>query len=66
MKSWEQVLTTIQVCLGDYTNYGYIYSLSNHVARDLQWICDDASIENEKVFVDDPSLLNLVYPCFSE
>ena len=66
MKSWEQVLTTIQVCLGDYTNYGYIYSLSNRVARDLQWICDDASIENEKVFVDDPSLLNLVYPCFSE
>lgn len=66
MKSWEQVLTTIQVCLGDYTNYGYIYSLSNRIAIDLQWICDDAAAENEKVFVDDSSLLNLVYPCFSE
>lgn len=65
-KSWEQVCTTIQICLGDYTNYGYLYSLSNRVATDLQWVCDDAPQENEQVFADDPSLLNLVYPCFSE
>lgn len=66
MTSWEQVLTTIQVCLGDYTNYGYLYALSNRVAADLQWACDDAAAEHTQVFVDDPSLLNLVYPCFSE
>ena len=65
VKSWEQVLTTIQVCMGDYTNYGYLYSLSNRVATDLQWICDDATIKQEKMFEYDPSFLNLVYPCFS-
>lgn len=66
IKSWEQVFTTIQICLGDYTNYGYLYALSNRVATDLQWACDDAPQENERVFADDPSLLNLVYPCFTE
>lgn len=65
-ESWKQVLTTIQVCLGDYTNYGYLYALSNRIATDLQWICDDAPLKNEKVFVDNPSLLNLVFPCFNE
>ena len=65
-KSWEQVLTTIQVCLGDYTNYGYLYALSNRIATALQWICDDTPLKNGEVFVDVPNLLNLVYPCFSE
>lgn len=64
-KSWEQVFTTIQVCLGDYTNYGYLYALSNRIASDLRWICDDVPVANEQVLAADPSLLNLVYPCFS-
>ena len=66
MKSWEQVLTTIQVCKGDYTNYGYLYALSNYVAEDLKWICDDSVEKNAKMFVEDSVFLNLVYPCFAE
>lgn len=66
MKSWEQVLTTIQVCRGDYTNYGYLYALSNYVAEDLKWICDDSSVKSTNVFVEDSAFLNLVYPCFAE
>ena len=66
MKSWEQVLTTIQVCKGDYINYGYLYALSNQVAEELKWTCDDVTVENAKVFEEDSSLLNLVYPCFAE
>lgn len=66
MKTWKQVLTTIQVCKGDYTNYGYLYALSNRIAEELKWSCDDAIVEDEMVFVKDSSLLNLVYPCFAE
>lgn len=66
MKTWEQALTTIQACKGDYTNYGYLYALSNRVAEELKWSCDDAIVENEIVFVNDSSFLNLVYPCFAE
>lgn len=66
MNTWEQVLTTVQVCLGDYTNYGYLYALSNHVAKELQWTCDNITVASIEVFANDPSLLNLVYPCFSE
>lgn len=65
-KSWEQVFTTIQVCLGDYTNYGYLYALSDRVASDLKWSREDVLVENTQILADDPSLLNLVYPCFSE
>ena len=66
MKTWEQILTTIQVCKGDYTNYGYLYALSNQVAEELKWTCDDVTVKNAKVFEEDSSLLNLVYPCFAE
>ncbi len=66
VESWEQVLTTIQVSLGDYTNYGYLYALANDVAEELGWETD-AGISNV-IDVDNlkeyPSLLNLVYPCF--
>lgn len=60
--SWEQVLTTLQAALGDYTNYGYLYALADLTAGELGW-------EQEKVSGAGQltgSLLNLVYPCFDE
>lgn len=66
VKSWEQVLTTIQACMGDYTNYGYLYALSNRIATDLLWTCDNIPSEKDEMLLDEPILLNLVYPCFSE
>lgn len=66
INTWGQVLTTIQVCYGDYTNYGYLYALANQVAADLKWNCDEVSVGSADAFVADTSLLNLVYPCFSE
>ena len=61
--TWEQVLTTIQASCGDYTNYGWLYALSNDTAAELDWSQDS--------FVDEGTpeigaLVNLVYPCFSE
>lgn len=63
---WEQVLTTLQLCYGDYTNYGYLYALANHVAGQLKGDKEETSALSETIFRDDPSLLNLVFPCFSE
>ncbi len=65
-QSWRQVFTVVQACLGDYTNYGYLYALSNHIAAQIGWACDETPAADEAVFADDPSLINLVYPCFSE
>lgn len=56
----------VQACLGDYTNYGYLYALSNHIAAQIGWACDETPAADDAVFADDPSLISLVYPCFSE
>lgn len=66
IKSWEQVLTTIQVSFGDYTNYGYLYALANHIAEDLEWQQDAVDEVSADGIVNDSSLLNLVYTCFDE
>ena len=63
-KSWEQVLTTVQLALGDYTNYGYLYALSDRLAEELSWRRDE--IAETDAELSDDSLLNLVYPCFDE
>ena len=62
--SWEQALTTLQLALGDYTNYGYLYALSDLLASELGWQQDEATDTN--AVITDGSLLNLVYPCFDE
>lgn len=59
---WEQILTTLQAVLGDYTNYGYLYALANHTAGELGWVQE----ETAAAVITDPALLNLVYPCFDE
>ena len=62
-ETWEQVLTTLQAALGDYTNYGYLYALADEIAGELDWQRD--AVESDG-FLEDSSLLNLVYPCFDE
>ncbi|MBR5342529.1 MAG: hypothetical protein IK149_01380 [Oscillospiraceae bacterium] len=61
-KSWQQALTTVQLARGDYSNYGWLYALSDHLAWDLGWTRDETS-ETDNGIVDG-TLLNLVYPCF--
>ena len=61
MNGWRQALTTLQLALGDYTNYGYLYALADDLAAELGWRRDEAA---EAGALRDPVLLNLVYPCF--
>ena len=64
--TWQQVLTTLQAVLGDFVNYGYVYALSEHVCTALGWQADKATELEPDRFSRQPSLLNLVYPCFAE
>ena len=62
----EQVELALEVLLGEYTNYGYIYALSQHICTQLSWQ-NEANVEIDiNVLKNDPYLLNLSYPCFSE
>lgn len=63
VQSWEQILTTVQTVMGDYTNYGYLYALANHIAGELGWSQDSTPSESA---IATPELLNLVYTCFDE
>ncbi len=65
-KSIWQVCLTVQAILGEYTNYGYVYALSNHIADELGWQKADVGEVDEAIFNNAPELLNLVYPCFTE
>ena len=66
VKTWEQVLTTIQLSMGDYTNYGYLYALANYTAKELGWKTDTESTSDVQTLSENTELLNLVYPCFNE
>lgn len=61
-QTWEQALTTVQAACGDYTNYGWLYALSNDIAGELGWTQDPILDQGT---LDKGALLNLVYPCFS-
>ena len=63
-ESWEQALTTVQLVLGDYTNYGYLYALADCLAGELSWRQDDSVAAGAGLI--DGTLLNLVFPCFTE
>lgn len=62
--SWKQALTTVQLALGDYTNYGYLYALADSLSDELCWLRDDEANPNEQLI--DGVLVNLAYPCFDE
>ncbi|MBQ5977059.1 MAG: hypothetical protein IJL51_02890 [Oscillospiraceae bacterium] len=63
LNSWQQALTTLQLALGDYANYGYLYALADRLTAELGWQRDEAA---EAGPLPDAALLNLVYPCFDE
>lgn len=68
-KSYRQVLITLQTLWGEYTDYGYLYAVSNAVAADLGWQTDTTEYAEqstlETFFVENPEALNLLYPCFA-
>ncbi len=62
----EQILLTLQAIVGEYTNFGYLFALSDHIASKLGWQKNKFDSADPSVFQNKPILLNLVYPCFSE
>ncbi|MBQ2603263.1 MAG: hypothetical protein II583_07645 [Oscillospiraceae bacterium] len=66
--TWRQALVTVQLLEGDVVNYGWAYARADALARELGWKTDsfDAPEDMDGVFIDDPGMLNLVYPCFIE
>ena len=63
-RSWRQALTTVQLALGDYSNYGYLYALADRLTEALGWLRDGAA-EPDAARID-AVLLNLSFPCFDE
>ena len=68
-KSYRQVLITLQTLWDDYTDYGYLYALSNAIAEHLGWQTDTVEEVDQAAlnsfFTDNPAALNLLYPCFT-
>ena len=69
IRSWQQVLVTLQTVWGDYTDYGYLFALSNAIAEELEWKTDDIPAynnnETDLFFVENPAVVNLLYPTFT-
>ena len=69
LKSWQQVLVTLQGIFGDYIDYGYAYALSNTIARELGWETDIISTidgkELDTFFFENPKAIQLLYPTFT-
>lgn len=68
-KSYQQVLITLQTLWGDYTDYGYLYAISNAIAAHLDWQTDTTEEAEQTTldifFSENPDALNLLYPCFT-
>ena len=69
LKSWQQVLATLQGMFGDYTDYGYVYALSNTIAMELGWKTDIIPTIGRKdldtFFAKNPDAIQLLYPSFT-
>ncbi len=69
VKSWKQVLVTLQTIWGDYTDYGYVYAMSNQIAQELGWKTDSVTdMNNESLalfFQENPDAIHLLYPSFT-
>jgi len=63
--SWQQILTTLQLIMGETTNYGYLYALADKIAADYTWTRDQFDEPEISFTEDNIHLLNLVYPCFT-
>jgi len=70
VQSWQQVLVTLQAVWGDYTDYGYVYAMSNAIARELGWQTDSVPAFEQKTadlfFAANPEAINLLYPTFTD
>lgn len=67
LRNWEQIITTLQAAMGDYTNYGYLYALSNSIAKDFKWVEDSVKETNwQESLFQNGTLMNLMYMCFDE
>lgn len=69
VRTWQQVLVTLQTLWGDYTDYGYIYTLSNAIAAELGWQTDLVlqikQADLDAFFAENPAALQLLYPSFT-
>ena len=69
LHTWQQVLATLQGIFGDYTDYGYVYALSNTIATELGWETDYIDDVNEKTlstfFAENQKAIHLLYPTFT-
>lgn len=70
IRSWRQILTTLQLIEGDDANYGWLYARAQKLAQLLDWEKDEPKELPEdtirQCFQEDPGRLNLYYPCFLE
>lgn len=69
VRSWEQVLVTLQALWGDYTDYGYVYAMSNAIAETLDWQMEAVpAVEEDTLdtfFMENPVAIHLLYPTFT-
>ncbi len=69
VKSYQQVLITLQTLWGDFIDYGYIYALSNAIADHLGWQVDAVKTLEDSYLNDffkhNPNAITLLYPCFT-
>lgn len=69
MHSWQQVLVTLQGIWGDYTEYGYVYSMANTIAAQLEWRTDPAPAVDhaalKSFLAENPEAIHLLYPAFT-
>lgn len=69
VRSWEQVLVTLQTLWGDYTDYGYVYAMSNAIAEALDWKTEAVPAVDTDVldsfFAENPAAVHLLYPTFT-
>jgi len=69
LRTWQQVLVTLQTIWGDYTEYGYVYSMANAIASELGWQTDEVPAVEKKAmdafFAENPEAINLLYPTFT-
>ena len=67
LKSTEHIKLTLQAFWGEYTNFGYVFALSEHILQELGWGAGQESAEIDlEIFKQTPELLNLSYPVFLE
>jgi len=62
--TWKQIFATLGAVYGDYTNYGYLYALSDKIASGLGWERDTAGSIDLSVFAENPMLISLESPAF--